>query len=74
VVGYQLPSLRPSTTRVESGDTLILTTDGIESGFRRQLSSGPPSPQQLADRILAEHRRESDDALVVVARYLGGEG
>jgi negative regulator of sigma-B (phosphoserine phosphatase) len=73
VVGYQLPSLRPSTTQVEPGDTLILTTDGIASGFRQQLRAGEPS-QRLADRILAEHRRESDDALVVVARYLGDGG
>jgi phosphoserine phosphatase RsbX len=72
VVGYQLPRLRPSTTRVEPGDTLVLTTDGIESGFRRQLSAAALPPQQLADRILAEHRRQSDDALVVVARYRGG--
>jgi len=73
VVGYQLPRLRPSTTQVEPGDTLVLTTDGIASGFRHQLRAGEP-PQQLADRILAEHRRVSDDALVVVARYLGNGG
>jgi phosphoserine phosphatase RsbX len=71
VVGYQLPRLRPSTTQVGPGDTLILTTDGIASGFRYGLSAEGPS-QQVADRILSEHRRESDDALVVVARYLGG--
>ncbi|HEX2234619.1 MAG TPA: SpoIIE family protein phosphatase, partial [Thermoleophilaceae bacterium] len=37
VVGFQLPSLRPSTTQVRHGDTVILTTDGIESGFRHGL-------------------------------------
>jgi phosphoserine phosphatase RsbX len=72
VVGFQLPSLRPSTTELNAGDTLILTTDGIESSFRYGLSAGGP-PQDLADRILNDHRKHSDDALVVVARYLGGE-
>lgn len=71
VVGYQLPNLRPSTTHVAPGDTLVLTTDGIESAFRYGLRAEGPS-QRLADRILSEHRRESDDALVIVARYLGG--
>jgi phosphoserine phosphatase RsbX len=73
VVGYQLPRLRPSTTQIGPGDTLVLTTDGIASGFRYGLSAEGPS-QQVADRILSEHRRESDDALVVVARYLGDPG
>jgi phosphoserine phosphatase RsbX len=73
VVGYQLPSLRPSSTQVEPGDTLVLTTDGIESGYRQELSAAEPA-QRMADRILADHRRVSDDALVVVARYRGSDG
>jgi hypothetical protein len=28
------------------------------------------APQKSAERILAEHRRENDDALVLVTRYL----
>lgn len=71
VVGYQLPRLRPSTAQVAPGDTLILATDGIGSGFRHGLDPAG-TPQALADRILAEHSKRNDDALVVVARYLGG--
>jgi phosphoserine phosphatase RsbX len=71
VVGFQLPRLRPSTTELGAGDTLILTTDGIESGFRYGLKAGRPA-QQLADQILDRHRKHNDDALVLVARYLGG--
>jgi phosphoserine phosphatase RsbX len=73
VVGFQLPRLRPSTTDLSAGDTLVLTTDGIESGFRHGLSAGRPA-QELADQILDAHRKHNDDALVLVARYLGGEG
>jgi phosphoserine phosphatase RsbX len=73
VVGFQLPKLRPSTTQLMAGDTVILTTDGIESSFRYGLTAGRPS-QELADLILSKHRKHNDDALVLVARYLGGEG
>jgi negative regulator of sigma-B (phosphoserine phosphatase) len=72
VVGYQLPPLRPSTTPVSEGDTLLLTTDGIQTGFSQALVVGEPA-QRTADRILADYARQTDDALVVVARYLGSE-
>jgi negative regulator of sigma-B (phosphoserine phosphatase) len=72
VVGFSLPRLRASTTELKRGDTIILTTDGIESGFRHGLRPGRPA-QDLAEQILADHRKHSDDALVLVARYLGGE-
>jgi phosphoserine phosphatase RsbX len=73
VVGFQLPTLRPSTTELRPGDTLVLTTDGIESGFRHGLRPGGPA-QDLADQLLEDHYKRNDDALVLVARYLGGEG
>jgi negative regulator of sigma-B (phosphoserine phosphatase) len=71
VVGYQLPSLRDSLVTVARGDTLILATDGITGGFADDLDPTQP-PRRLADRILQEHCRGTDDALVLVARYLGG--
>ena len=70
VVGRHLPPLFTSTVRVTSGDTLIFSTDGIESGYTSKLFLGSPA-QRLADSILSSRARESDDALVVVARYLG---
>jgi serine phosphatase RsbU (regulator of sigma subunit) len=70
VVGYQLPPLRATALSVALGDTLILATDGIRSGFTAGLAL-ERSPQELADGILARHGKVSDDALVLVARYLG---
>ena len=70
VVGYRLPSLYPGGTHLDAGDVLVMATDGIRSGF---VSSVDPilSPQIIASRILEEHGRGYDDALVVVARYEG---
>jgi negative regulator of sigma-B (phosphoserine phosphatase) len=70
VVGYQLPNLRPSTTAVESGDILILATDGIGGGYIGTLDPAA-GPSSLADRILAGFSKGGDDALVLVARYVG---
>ena len=70
VVGYHLPTLRESSLPVSPGDTLVLATDGIRSGFIAGLA-GQGTPQEIADAILAGYARGSDDALVVVARYVG---
>ncbi len=71
IVGYRLPRLRPVTLPVDRGDTLIFATDGLRSGFTR-VQDKRGSPQQIADRIFEEHHRGTDDALVLVARYVGG--
>jgi phosphoserine phosphatase RsbX len=70
VVGYQLPPLRASATSISPGDTLIMTTDGIRSGFTSGLC--PASDlQETADSIMTRHSKGSDDALVLVVRYTG---
>jgi negative regulator of sigma-B (phosphoserine phosphatase) len=71
VIGYQLPPLRATRLSVSPGDMLIMATDGVQSGFTAGLSA-TRSPQDLADSIMALYRKGSDDALVVVARYVGG--
>ncbi|MBI4263459.1 MAG: SpoIIE family protein phosphatase [Acidobacteria bacterium] len=70
VVGYQLPPLREAVRAVSSGDVLILATDGIRSEFTAGLSV-QDSPQDMAESIVARYAKESDDALVLVTRYLG---
>ncbi len=70
VPGHELPTVRTQTLEVQPGDVLILATDGIEATFADSLDiSG--STQAISERILADHSKRSDDALVVAVRYLG---
>jgi hypothetical protein len=71
VVGYNLPSVRVTSAALEPGDLLVLATDGVGSGFAEALAPGDGA-QQIADRILADHGKPADDALVVVVRYRPG--
>ena len=71
VVGYLLPSLRPRTVRLQRDDVLVLATDGVRPVFGDWPGPGE-APQEMADRILADQSRGTDDALVLVARYRGG--
>lgn len=70
VVGGKLPSLLAAATSIAHGDTLIFATDGIRNGFAQDLSPEEP-PQRIADRVMAGYRRKTDDALVLVVRYVG---
>jgi hypothetical protein len=72
VVGCQLPALHTATLPVTRGDVLILATDGIRGGFVEEVTLSDP-PQQIAEHILARRATGMDDALVLVARYLGHE-
>jgi hypothetical protein len=55
---------------IRRGDTLVLATDGIRASFAEELSLRDP-PQQIADHILARFGKDTDDALVLVARFVG---
>jgi negative regulator of sigma-B (phosphoserine phosphatase) len=70
VVGYRLPPLREAAWPVAQGDILIFATDGVRHGFAASVA-GDRSPQLIADDILAVHGKSTDDALVLVVRYLG---
>jgi hypothetical protein len=71
IVGHQLPPLQPARLSVAVGDVLLLATDGVRSGFSSGLPPGL-APQRLADLILAHEARDTDDALVLVARLRDG--
>jgi hypothetical protein len=70
VVGHNLPVLTSSVLPVLSGDVLILATDGVDIAFLRGVRT-TTSPQALSERLLADHGKRTDDALVLAARYCG---
>ena len=70
IVGSEVPAVQAAVIPVGAGDTLVFATDGIGGGFLSDVSSRD-EPQRLADQILARYGKGTDDALVLVARYLG---
>lgn len=52
VVGFQVPSLRSTVVGLAPGDSLVLATDGVRSGFAEGLIPRD-APQQLAERVIA---------------------
>jgi len=68
VLGYRMPRVRAATMALERGDLLVMITDGIDAAISPALAGGG-SAQALADRILAQHGKGTDDALAVVVRY-----
>jgi negative regulator of sigma-B (phosphoserine phosphatase) len=70
--GRDLPEVSPKTVRLERGDLVIFATDGVARCFADDLDvSGTTA--EIAERIMRRHWKANDDALSVVARYLGGD-
>jgi len=69
IVGSNLPTLIAITVPLDSGDTLIFASDGIRSDFAQNLNMNT-SPQTLVNEIVSRSAKNTDDSLVVVARYL----
>jgi negative regulator of sigma-B (phosphoserine phosphatase) len=70
VVGHLMPGLRQSVMQVAHGDLVVLATDGVSIEFTTEERFSQP-PQAIADRILSRYAVRTDDALVLVARYIG---
>ena len=70
VVGHALPKLNASALPLSRGDLMILSTDGVSNRFHEEFRL-EGTVQQIADDILEEYWTAMDDALVLVARYLG---
>ena len=66
----QLPVVRPWVIPIQPQDLLVLATDGLHSDFSDDISLHQ-SPQETAAALLARHGKGTDDALVLIARYLG---
>jgi negative regulator of sigma-B (phosphoserine phosphatase) len=70
LVGGRLPPLHGTNHSLKPGDLLVLATDGIRPGFHVDLRPDLAA-QAIADTILQQHSLGTDDALVLVVRYLG---
>ena len=69
LVGDRLPALRATLFPVTKGDVLIFATDGVHPDFAHHLAPAE-DPRQMAEQILTRYNRGTDDALVLVARYV----
>jgi phosphoserine phosphatase RsbX len=70
IVGHHLPKLRPSTIAIQANDVIAMATDGIHTKFDAHISVDVP-PQQAAEHVLAHCGKSSDDALVLIGRWIG---
>jgi phosphoserine phosphatase RsbX len=70
IAGGDVPQLTDTTLPIHRGDVVLLATDGIDAAFADSLRPYGTA-DELADRVLADYSKAHDDALVVVARYIG---
>jgi len=70
IVGSEVPAVQAAVIPVNPGDMLVFATDGIGNGFMSDISTRE-DPQRLADQLLSRYGKGTDDALVLVAKYLG---
>jgi phosphoserine phosphatase RsbX len=70
VVGGLLPPLQAAVLPVLPGDVLIFATDGVRDDFA-EAPLHLDTPQKAAEDILSRFAKGNDDALVLVAKFLG---
>ncbi|MFC6012121.1 stage II sporulation protein M [Nocardia lasii] len=71
IVGYRLPShLQPQSLPIRAGDLLLMATDGIVAVGPQSLDLAKPATA-IAGDLLARDAKDTDDALVLAARFRG---
>lgn len=71
IVGFALPRIPTAEALVmRPGHLLVMASDGITDDHLDALDFAAPA-QKIAESILREHCRVTDDALVLVARHRG---
>ena len=70
VVGYQLPTLHTSVMPLSAGDVIVFATDGVREDFS-ELVTPAETPARLAEKIITQKFRGTDDGLVLACKYLG---
>jgi phosphoserine phosphatase RsbX len=71
IVGYHIPDIAPpEKIHIRPGYLLVMASDGIAEGHLDGIDF-TASAAVIAEQILREHGRATDDALVLVARHRG---
>lgn len=66
----ELRLVRPITLPAPPGAVLVVATDGVRSEFRA-MACDQSAPASLAAELLSRYATATDDALVLVARFVG---
>jgi phosphoserine phosphatase RsbX len=71
IVGYRIPEIPPAqVVPIRTGDLVIIASDGIVEEHLDHLDFAAPATT-IAEHILTEHAKQSDDAMVLAARHRG---
>jgi negative regulator of sigma-B (phosphoserine phosphatase) len=68
VIGSALPQLRAEVIPLAPGDLLVFATDGIDQRFADEFPRDARPAGEIANGVLSEFAKPTDDALVLVAR------
>jgi phosphoserine phosphatase RsbX len=71
IVGYHVPTITaPERVHIRPGCLLVIASDGIAESHLDGVDFTAPAAA-IAEQILSEHGKATDDALVLVARHRG---
>ncbi len=71
IVGYRIPeTILTHDISISPGDLLVIASDGIAEDYLDSIDFAA-SAAAIAEQILAEHSKQTDDALVLAARHRG---
>ena len=74
IVGYRIPeALTPQEFPIRPGDLLVIASDGIVEDHLDDIDFAATA-LTIAEKILDNHAKDSDDALVLAARHRGVSG
>ncbi len=75
ILGTQLPPLYAAIVPIAAGDLLVFASDGLAPDWMSANVVPPEAPPaEIAAQLLRHYAVPNDDAVVLVARYLGPGG
>ncbi len=71
IVGYRVPEIRPAqVVPIGAGDLIVIASDGIAEYPVERIDFAAPA-SGIAELILEQHAKNTDDAMVLTARHRG---